>query len=36
MRSDLLGDTAVQGIRIAAKQKSAVAALASLSTRQPC
>jgi hypothetical protein len=32
---DLIGDT-VQGIRLAAKQESAVAALASLSTRKPC
>jgi hypothetical protein len=32
---DLIGDI-VQGIRLVAEQKSAVAALASLSTRKPC
>jgi uncharacterized protein with ACT and thioredoxin-like domain len=33
---DLVGDTVVQGIRLAANQKSAVAALAGLSTRKRC
>jgi hypothetical protein len=33
---DLLGETVVQSIRLAAKQKTPVAALESLSTRKPC
>jgi hypothetical protein len=33
---DLIGDSVVQGIRLAAKQESPVVALADLSTRKPC
>jgi len=33
---DLVEDTVVQGIRLAANQRSTVAALTSLSTRKPC